>query len=313
MASESRTAVYGALAGNALIAITKFGGAALTGSSAMLSEGVHSTVDTGNEALLLLGMKRAKRPADTEHPFGHGKELYFWSLIVAVLIFGVGGGISAYEGILHMLKPAPLEEAKWNYIVLGCAFVFESISLGIALHSFSKQKGDGPFWQELRKSKDPSVFTVIAEDAAALAGILVAFGGVYASHMLNMPVLDGLASLIIGVLLAGVATVLMYETRGLLIGESVDKQMAEEIRRLAVDGDVVRSAANPMTMYFGPEEVLLNLEVEFTAAASMDDISAGIDEMENRIRERFPIIKRIFIEATHLGANGRRTPAGRRV
>jgi cation diffusion facilitator family transporter len=186
--------------------VTKFGGAAITGSSAMLSEGIHSTVDTGNQLLLLVGMKQSKRPPDAEHPFGHGKELYFWSLIVAVLIFGVGGGISAYEGILHMLDPAPLEDAKWNYVVLGFAFIFEAISLGIALRSFRKQRGGDPFWRALRRSKDPTVYTVVAEDAAALAGIVAAFGGVYASHALNMPVLDGLASLVIGLLLAGVAT-----------------------------------------------------------------------------------------------------------
>lgn len=306
MASESRTAVYGALAGNALIAVTKFGGAALTGSSAMLSEGIHSTVDTGDQILLLIGMKRSKRPPDAEHPFGHGKELYFWSLIVAVLIFGLGGGISAYEGVLHMLHPAPLEDPKWNYFVLAAAFVFEGISFAIGLHSFWQQKGDTPFWKALRKSKDPTVYTVVAEDAAALAGILVAAAGVYASHVWQMPVLDGLASVIIGVLLAAIASVLIYESRGLLIGEGVDNETAEEIRRVAKQVPIVSAAARPVTMYFGPDNVLLNLDVEFRPDAAMEDIARGIDDMETRIRRSFPFVKRIYIEARKVSSSRQR-------
>lgn len=300
MASESKTAVYAALAGNALIAVTKFAGAAVTGSSAMMSEGIHSAVDTGDQLLLLVGMKRSKRPADAEHPFGHGKELYFWSLIVAVLIFGVGGGISAYEGILHVLHPTPLEDAKWNYVVLGCAFVFEGISFGIGLRSFWKQKGDEPFWPALRNSKDPTVYTVVAEDAAALVGIVVAFGGVYASHALHMPTLDGVASIIIGLLLAGVAAVLIYESRGLLIGEAVEARVASEIRKMARDHPAVTSVSQPMTMYFGPENILLNLDVEFHPKRTLGEVVNAIDEIERKIRGRYPAVKRVFIEAKTL-------------
>lgn len=297
MASESKTAVYAALIGNALIAVTKFGGAAVTGSSAMISEAVHSTVDTGNQLLLLLGMSRSRRPADSEHPFGHGKELFFWSLIVAVLIFGVGGGISAYEGILHIRNPTPLEDPYWNYIVLGFAFVFEGASLAVALHSFSKQKGELSFWNAFRRSKDPSTYTVVLEDSAALTGVIVAACGVFASHALNMPVLDGVASIIIGLLLAAVASVLVYEAHGLLIGEAVDTATAEEIRRIATEQPEVEAAAQPLTMYLGPDEVLLNLNLKFNSETSAADIAVAIGELEERIRERFPAIRQIFIEA----------------
>jgi cation diffusion facilitator family transporter len=229
--AESRLVVYGALAGNLAIAATKFVVAGITGSSAMLSEAIHSTVDTGNSLLLLVGMARSKRAPDVDHPFGYGKELYFWSLIVAVLIFGVGGGISAYEGVLHMLHPEPMQDPTWNYTVLGAAAVFEGLSFSIALHAVLQQKGDKPLWQALHDSKDPTTFTVVAEDSAALLGLAIAALGVFCSHWLDMPVLDGAASVLIGVLLAAVATLLIHESRGLLIGEGVDREMAVAISR----------------------------------------------------------------------------------
>jgi cation diffusion facilitator family transporter len=210
---ESKIAVYGAIAANTGIALTKFVAAAVTGSSAMLSEGIHSTVDTGNGVLLLVGMKLSRRKSTPEHPFGHGKELYFWSLMVAVLIFGLGGGISAYEGVLHMLHPEPLRDATWNYVVLGAAALFESGSFVVALRQFLGAKGDVPFWRALRTSKDPTTFTVLAEDAAALAGLAVAAVGVYLSHRLDLPILDGAASVVIGLPLAGVAVLLMSQSR----------------------------------------------------------------------------------------------------
>ena len=185
--SESKLAVYSAIAANGAIAITKFAAAGITGSSAMLSEGIHSTVDSGNGVLLLVGMRLSKRKATSEHPFGHGKELYFWSLMVAVLIFGLGGGISAYEGVLHMLNPVPLRDPTWNYIVLGAAALFESGSFVVALRQFRKTQGDHPFWRSLKASKDPTTYTVLAEDAAALGGLAVAAVGVYASHRFDLP------------------------------------------------------------------------------------------------------------------------------
>jgi TorA maturation chaperone TorD/divalent metal cation (Fe/Co/Zn/Cd) transporter len=198
-----------------------------------------------------------------EHPFGHGKELYFWSLIVAVLIFGVGGGVSAYEGILHMLDPEPLQDAFWSYVVLGAAAVFEGASFAIAARQFWKEKGDAPLWTALRHSKDPSTYTVLAEDSAALAGLIAAALGVWASHALDLPAIDGAASIVIGVLLACVAVLLIREARGLLIGEGIRPETAKAIRDLVLETDGVREAGWPLSMYIGPEEVLLTLDAAF--------------------------------------------------
>jgi cation diffusion facilitator family transporter len=295
--AESKLAIYGAIAANAGIAVMKFVGAAFTGSSAMLSEGIHSLVDTGNGALLLVGLSRSQRTADEEHPFGHGKELYFWSLIVAVLIFGVGGGVSIYEGILHILDPAPLEDAFWNYVILGAAALFEGTSLGIALREFWKAKGDESFSEALRGSKDPSVYTVMAEDSAALLGLLAAALGVYGSHRLDMPVLDGVASIVIGLLLCGVASLLIVQSRRLLVGVAVDTPMAREIRRIATGEREVLRSAWPLTMYLGPEEVLLALDVEFRPEAEGEAIQQAVLRIERAIRQRYPEVRRIYVEA----------------
>jgi cation diffusion facilitator family transporter len=300
--AESKTVVYGAIAGNVAIAATKFIAAGITGSSAMLSEAVHSVVDTGNGLLLLLGLKRSEKEADQQHPFGYGKELYFWSLLVAVLLFGIGGGISAYEGIMHVLHPAPLEDPKWNYIVLGAAAVFEGASLSFAIHTLAKSKGKRSFWRALRESKDPSVFTVIAEDSAALSGLLIAALGVYFSHALEMPVLDGVASIAIGILLAFTACILIYETRGLLIGEGIDKKMLETIKQLAAEDEAVGTVGSALSMYFGPENVLLVLDIQFEKRLSGSEVSDSIARIEQNIRSRYPEVKRIYVEATRLAA-----------
>jgi cation diffusion facilitator family transporter len=300
--AESKTVVYGAIAGNVAIAATKFIAAGITGSSAMLSEAVHSVVDTGNGLLLLLGLKRSEKEADQQHPFGYGKELYFWSLLVAVLLFGIGGGISAYEGIMHVLHPAPLEDPKWNYIVLGAAAVFEGASLSFAIHTLAKSKGKRSFWRALRESKDPSVFTVIAEDSAALSGLLIAALGVYFSHVLEMPVLDGVASIAIGILLAFTACILIYETRGLLIGEGIDKKMLETIKQLAAEDEAVGTVGSALSMYFGPENVLLVLDIQFEKRLSGSEVSDSIARIEQNIRSRYPEVKRIYVEATRLAA-----------
>lgn len=303
--SGSRIAVYGAIAANLAIAITKFVVAAVTGSSAMLSEAIHSTVDTGNELLLLVGMARSRRPADAMHPFGYGKELYFWSLMVAVLLFSVGGGISAYEGVLHMLDPAPLTDPHWNYIVLAFALVFESISFGIAWRAFARERGDQPIWSALRDSKDPTTVTVLAEDATALAGLMIAALGVYASHRLDMPVLDGAASLLIGLLLAGVATLLIVQSRSLLVGEGIDKAMALAMRQIVQDDPAVLSAGMPLTMHLGPADVLVTLDVQFHPETVANGAAGAIDRIERRIRARFPQVSRIFIEARLMTSGAR--------
>jgi len=295
--SESRVAVYGAIAANVAIAATKFAVAGVTGSSAMISEGIHSLVDTGNGTLLLVGLHRSKRPASAEHPFGSGKELYFWSLIVAVLIFGVGGGLSFYEGIVHMQRPEPIADPFWNYIVLGAAFLFEGTSLFVAFRQFEKQRGDKPFWHALHSSKDPSSYTVLAEDSAALAGLLVAGAGVFLSHRLNLPILDGAASALIGLMMAGVAVLLIRESRGLLVGEGVTHDTAREIHKMALEEPSVRHAGPLLSMYLGAEEVLVTLDANFDPATPASEVAAAIRHIEDRVRERFPKIRRIYIEA----------------
>lgn len=309
---ESRIAVYGALAANIAIATTKFIVAGMSGSSAMLSEGIHSTVDTGNSLLLLVGIRQSQRKASVEHPFGHGKELYFWSLIVAVLIFGVGGGVSAYEGIQHIRRPQPLESAFWSYVVLAAAAVFEGTSFTIALRQFLARKRPGSFCDELRRSKDPANYTVLAEDGAALAGLAAAAIGVFFSHRLDMPVIDGAASIVIGLLLAGVAVLLIREARGLLVGEGVRAETATAIRALALHTPGVRSAAWPLSIYIGPEEVLLTFDIGFDPQASAADAARAVRNLEREIRARYPVIKRIYIEVTAPGHAESAATAGRR-
>ncbi len=246
--AESKVAIYGAIAANVAIAVTKFIVAGITGSSAMLSEGIHSAVDTFNGILLLVGLRLSQRPATPEHPFGHGKELYFWSLIVAVLIFGLGGGVSFYEGVLHIQHPEPLRDPTWNYVVLGAAAVFEGSSFAIALRQFLKRSGKTPFWEALHRSKDPTTYTVLAEDSAALVGLVIAAIGIALSHQMDMPELDGGASLLIGVLLAGVAMVLIHESRGLLIGEGIRPETARAIRSIALAQPKVRDVGRVLSM-----------------------------------------------------------------
>jgi cation diffusion facilitator family transporter len=295
--ANSKLAVFGAIAANVAIAAMKFVGAAATGSSAMLSEGIHSLVDTGDGVLLLVGMHLADRPADERHPFGYGKELYFWSLIVAVMIFGVGGGVSIYEGILRLLEPKPLEDAGWSYAILGAAAVFEGTSLAIAVRQFRRSIGDAPFWASLRSSKDPALYTVIAEDAAALAGLAAAAIGVCASHAFAMPAFDAGASIVIGLLLCSVSSVLIVQARRLLVGEAVETEMAESIRSIAQAEPNVHRAGWPLTMHLGPDDVLLALDAEFRTGVPAEEVSRAVYRIEDAVRQRFPEIGRIYIES----------------
>ena len=295
--ADSRIAVYGAIAANVAIAATKFVVAGITGSSAMLSEGIHSAVDTGNGVLLLIGRRLSERKATPEHPFGHGKELFFWSLIVAVLVFGLGGGLSMLEGIQHIMNPAPMRDPKWNYFVLFAAAIFEGTSFTVALRVFLREKGDRPFWAALHASKDPMTYTVLGEDFAALAGLAVAAIGIFISHYYNLPQADGAASIAIGVILAGVAVLLIREARGLLIGEGIRPDTAAAIRELLGRHPLVRSVGPLLSMYIGPEQVLLTLDVEFDPKASAASISKAVRSLEQEIRARFDKITRIYIEA----------------
>jgi len=294
---EKPVAIYGALVANLAIAVTKFVAAGITGSSAMISEGIHSVVDTGNQILLLLGIKRSRKPPDANHPFGHGKELYFWSLIVAMLLFGVGGGLSVYEGITHLLHPHPLEDPFWNYASLGAAFVFEAISWILAMRQLRPTIREKGLWKALRTSKDPSIVILFFEDSAALVGLVIAFLGVFLGHLWNSPVPDGIASLAIGLLLAGVASFLVAQSRGLLLGESVDPEILADIRAIVGADPAVVEAKYPLTMHLGPEEVLMNLEIDFSPGLPPGQITESINRLEQEIRRRHPEVQRIFIEA----------------
>jgi cation diffusion facilitator family transporter len=294
---SSKTAVVAAIAANVAIAATKLAAASVTGSSAMLSEGIHSVVDTGNGALLLVGLRAARRPADEDHPFGHGKELYFWTLIVAILIFAVGGGMSVYEGIAHLERPAPLENPFWNYLVLGFAMVFEAISWTVAWREFRQTRGDRSILGALHHSKDPSLFTIVLEDTAALLGLVVAFCGVLLSHLLENPYVDGAASIVIGLILAVVAGFLAYESRGLLVGESAEPAVVAGISELVLADVDVLQVARLLTMHMGPREVLLNLKLVFRPQLSADDVGRAVDRLEEHIRERYPEVRRIYVEA----------------
>ena len=295
-------AVYGAMAANFVIAITKFAAAAFSGSSAMLAEGIHSLVDSGNQLLLLLGMKKSRKPADEGHPFGHGKELYFWSLIVAIALFGIGGGMSTYEGITHLTHPHPLSDPKWSYVVLAVAFLFDGISWIIAMHELWPAIRRDGLRKTLTGTKDPSVLTVLCEDTADLIGLILAFLGIYLGHRLSSHYADGIASILIGAVLAGVAVFLVYQSKRLLLGESADPEVVESIRAAARAVPGVESVKYPLTMHFGPNEVLLNLEVEFRSDVPATEITAAVERLEKTIRDQHPEVCRIFIETHSLAA-----------
>ncbi len=299
--SSSKLSLYGGIAANVAIAVSKFAAAYITGSSAMLSEGIHSLVDTGNGGLLLYGMSRSQRPADAQHPFGHGKELYFWALIVAVLIFAIGGGMSFYEGIKHLEHPEPLEDAKWNYIVLGVSILFEGAALYLALRALLEKQAPGvSFWTTLRTSRDPAVFASVLENAAAVAGLLIALLGVYFGHLLNNPLFDGGASIIIGLLLMGVAVLLVSRTKALLVGEGVSADTLAELQAIARRTPGVTTVRPPLTMYLAPDDVMLALDVDFDDHLSATQVEEAVVAMQDNIRAGHPEYKRIFIEAKSL-------------
>ncbi|MEZ0541946.1 cation diffusion facilitator family transporter [Fibrella arboris] len=292
----SKTPIYSALLANIAIAITKFIAASVTGSSAMISEGIHSLVDSLNEVLLLLGIKRSKKPADERRPFGYGRELYFWAFIVSILIFGVGGGVSFYEGITHLQHPEIIKDPKWNYIVLGIAFALDGFSFITALREFNRQRGSQPFWAAVKRSKDPSTFVVLFEDAADVLGLIVAFLGVFLGHELNNPYFDGAASILIGLILTAVSVVLARESRGLLMGESVEAEKLQQIlTTVEQDKAVVRVLRSP-SIYMGPEEVILMLVVDFNNDLSTTDINQAIIRIRETVQQAFPIVKQLFIE-----------------
>lgn len=297
MASGSKKVIYAALIGNGLIAITKFAAAAFTGSSAMLSEAIHSVVDTGNQVLLLLGLARAKRPADARHPFGYGPELYFWAFVVAILIFAVGSGVSIYEGIQKVLHPHPITSPWVNYVVLTLAMVFEGVAWRIAYLEFRHTQGDHGIVSALRQSKDPAVFVVLFEDSAAMAGLFVALLGILAAQFLDLPMADGISSILIGVILALTAVFLAYETKGLLMGEAVRPEVLDSIKSIITGSAGVNGVNELLTMHLGPRDVLLNVALEFRDGMTTDELEHAIVGLEKAVMAGHPEVKRIFIEA----------------
>ncbi|HTM10847.1 MAG TPA: cation diffusion facilitator family transporter [Verrucomicrobiae bacterium] len=310
MEAESSTAIYAAIAANVAIAASKFVAAAFTGSAAMVAEGVHSLVDTGNGALLLLGRRQSRKPADADHPFGYGKELYFWTLIVAIEIFGIGGGVSIYEGVLHVWHPVEFVNPVWNYAALGFAFVAESVSFMFASKAFIVEKGERTIWRTVRASKDPTTFAVLFEDGAAILGLVVAFIGVFLAHRLHNPYFDAGASIVIGGILAAVAVLLAYESKGLLVGEGVDPDMLRDIRRLSESDPGVISVKRAMTMHFGPDTILLAMDIRFRPDISAAELERTVDRVEKKIRDRHPEVKHIFIEADSVAAPERKEASG---
>ena len=297
MAGSSKTAIYAALIGNSLIAVTKFIAASITGSSAMLSEGIHSLVDTGNQVLLLLGLKRAQRPASEKFPFGHGKEIYFWSFVVAILIFAVGSGISIYEGIEHIRHPREITKPIINYVVLGLAMIFESVPLYIAFKEFRRIKGKHGYIEAIKKGKDPTLFVVLFEDTAAMLGLIVAFIGIYLSTTTGILYFDGASSIAIGLILGLTAGVLAYETKGLLIGESAIDSVVDGIRRILHKYRGVEKVNEVLTMHMGPEYILVNLSVEFNDEIRTEQMEKVIAKIDKEIKQKFENVKRVFIEA----------------
>ncbi len=308
-AHGSKKVIYAALAGNALIAVTKFFAAAYTGSSAMLSEAIHSLVDTGNQGLLLHGLKRAARPADRAHPFGYGMELYFWTFVVAILIFAVGAGVSLYGGVVKVFNPHPVSSPYVNYIVLGVSMVFEAGAWWIAYKEFNTRRGSLGLLAAVRRSKDPAVFTVLFEDSAAMLGLLAAFAGIALGDALEIPELDGVASIVIGLILAVTAAFLAFESKALLIGEAAQPEVIKGVREILSKHPGILAINELLTMHLGPEDVLLNLSVDFDGALDSNAVEAAVSDLERGIKETYPEITRIFIEAQAIGAHRSRNSA----
>jgi len=307
--SATRKVIYAALAGNLAIALTKFGAAWWTGSSAMLSEGVHSVVDTSNQLLLLYGIHRASLPPDEDHPLGHGRELYFWSFIVALLIFSLGAGVSFYEGITHIQARVHISDPHVNYIVLGISFIFEGTTFGVALKEFNKTRGSLGLIEAAEVSKDPPSYLVLFEDSAALIGIAIAFAGTLGSHLLGMPLLDGAASIGIGALLTATSIFLARESKGLLIGEGARIGTNRSIRDIAAQCGGVEKVNDLITVHLAPDQVVAALSLEFRDPLTTPDIEKAVATIEQRIREKHPEVTSVFIKPQSSITRGERASA----
>ena len=294
---ERPTTVIAAMLANGAIMVAKLGAAMVTGSAGLFAEAIHSAVDAANQGLVLIGVHRSRRPADAKHPFGYGKEVYFWALIYAVLLFGIGGGVSVYQGVSRLLDPAPPGSFVVGYAVLGVAFVAESISFTIAVRAIQKRDRGRGFFDKLFHSKSPSRFVVVGEDGAALVGLTVAFAGLAATHVTGSPAYDAAASIAVGVVLGAAATYLAVQTHRLLIGEATDEEMVEALRRITDRRREVVSTGTPFTMHLGPDSILVALDIHFRSDLSADQLARAVDAIEDAIREEDPRVARIFIEA----------------
>jgi cation diffusion facilitator family transporter len=294
--------IYAALAANVFIAVIKFVAGGFSNSAAMVSEGVHSLVDTVNQLLILYGIRESKRKADAERPFGYGRELYFWSFIVSILIFGLGGGVSIFQGYTHIITPKKLGDPTWNYIVLGASAFFEGLSLIIAIREFNKVRGNLSWWQAIKDSKDPSSFMVLFEDGAAVCGLSIVAICMYLAHKLNYPYLDGVASLLVGLLLVAVSLVLARESRSLLMGEGVSDTIKNKIIITAEKDPAVLKVQYVLSTYRAPEDVLLMLVIAFKPDLDTADINESIVRIRNTIKEQFGLMKFVAIQPEEFDA-----------
>jgi cation diffusion facilitator family transporter len=295
--AESKSAIIAGICANVAIAVTKAIAAVLTGSSAMIAETIHSLVDAGDATLIWIGVHRSKRGPDARHPFGHGQELYFWIVVVAVLVFAVGGGMSIYEGVTHLLDPKPIRDVAYSYAVIAIAFLFEGISWGFALRGFRKEKGRRGLWETIQTSKDPSTFAILFEDSAALLGLVAALTGVYLSDRWGTPTPDGIASIVVGSILMVVAVLLAQAARRLVIGQSADPALIERIRGAVLSDPAATGIARVVTVHFGPDTVVANVEVCFRSDLPPDQLAHAIERIHQRVKQSQPTVKHVFIEA----------------
>ncbi|MBV8193445.1 MAG: cation diffusion facilitator family transporter [Alphaproteobacteria bacterium] len=295
-AATSKRVVHVALAGNVLVAVTKFVAAGLSGSASMLSEGVHSAIDCSNELLLLYGYRRASRPPDPVHPFGYGREIYFWSFVVALLLLTLGAGLSIYEGVRQIRQPQSLSDLTVSYIVLAASAVFEGASWLTALRAFRAKKGDCSYWEAVRESKDPPSFMVLFEDSAALIGLVIAAAGITAADRFAMPILDGVASVMIGVLLGVAALLLVRETKELLIGERASPRINDSLVALAREQPGIEDANGAVTVQLAPDQIVATLSLEFEDELHTPQIEQSVQSLEHRIRERHPEVVALFVK-----------------
>jgi cation diffusion facilitator family transporter len=297
MAGEARRAVLAAIAGNLSIAAIKVIAAGLSSSAAMAAEAIHSLVDTGNGALILYGLRRSRKPADEQHPFGYGHEFYFWTLIVGILILALGGGMSIVTGWSHIATAHVPENTGWNYVVLAVAAVFEGISWFYGYKAFrTEQRGRG-IVETIRVSKNPATFSVLLEDSAALLGLAIAAVGIFLSVRLDAPWIDGAASVLIGVLLCLMALIVVFESKGLLVGEGMQKETLARLRSIVAADPAVERVEELTTLYLGPEDVVLVIALRFRAGTAIGEIRDAIGRIKPAIQERYPRIRRIFLDS----------------